>query len=237
MIFQFCFNFLLAIQKALLFPLNGCVEPSKRQFWQIPQHPKFTYKKGTGQFGYYKLVCPGSLTPINPCFQRSTEISKLYWCCSFRHRRENYWPPPRIPMWKSCTYNSRTDYIILGAETIRHKTGAIQTRVKIQNLSMAIPLNLVIGKIIPSHGHWQPTDGTMSICSPMLSYTAKGKTWWQPEIWSPCCHLSCPTIPGQKTTLPILYLPAYPPLFYAPTWLQKASYTDELLRRTEYSLL
>ena len=45
-------------------------------------------------------------------------------------------------------------------------------------------VGLAIGKMIPSLGHWWPADGIIiNLSPPMLSYTTKGKTFWQPEIW------------------------------------------------------
>ena len=70
MIFLFALIFPLVIQETLLLPpKKDVLESLKKQFWQTPQ-PQNLHLKGIGQFGYYKLICPVSLTPINPCFSK-----------------------------------------------------------------------------------------------------------------------------------------------------------------------
>ena len=63
-----CFNFPIVIQAISSLPLRrGVLEPPRKQFRQILQHQNFQIKQEIGWFGYYRSVCPGSLTPINLC--------------------------------------------------------------------------------------------------------------------------------------------------------------------------
>ena len=70
-------------------------------------------------------------------------------------------------------------------------------------------IGLAIGKMIPFPGRWQLADGiiiNLSPLPPMLSYTTKGKTFWQPEIWRVLAATSLVTLsrPENDSTYSVL---------------------------------
>ena len=85
-------------------------------------------------------------------------------------------------------------------------------------------VGLAIGKVIPSLGHWWPTDGIYNqFVPPMLSYTTKGKIFWQPEIWRALAATSLVTLsqPENDSTYSVLACLPSPYVFFCLLMIQK----------------
>ena len=88
------------------------------------------------------------------------------------------------PIWKSCTYNSRIDYRILGGGnyTIQDWSNPNPGQDPISNDEFTGRLDNWKEYSVPwplATSRWHHNQ----LPPPMFSYTAKGKTYWQPEIW------------------------------------------------------
>ena len=117
------------------------------------------------------------------------------------------------PVWKSCTYNSKIDYRIPGGRNYSvqdwsnpnpsQDPGSVPDYVNRFSIwkDDSVPWPLAASRW--HHNQFVP---------PMLSYTTKGKTFWQPEIWR--AELPPPVLLylGQRTIPPTLCWLVYPPL-------------------------
>ena len=206
-----CFNF----PRNLITPSKeGVSEPPRKQFWQILQHPNFQIKQEIGWFWYYRPICPGSLTPINPCssmlHQNIPIVLMLLLQTSYGKLQTTaldtrYGNP--------VTYNSKIDYRMLGGGNYlvqdwsnpnpSQDPGSVPDYVNRFSIwkDDSVPWPLAASRW--HHNQFVP---------PMLSYTTKGKTFWQPEIWR--AELPPPVLLylGQRTIPPTLCWLVYPPL-------------------------
>ena len=123
------------------------------------------------------------------------------------------------PIWKSCTYNSRIDYRILGSGNYlvqdwsnpnpSQNPGSVSDQVsRFSNWKDdSLPWPLVASR-------WYYNQ----FVPPMLSYTTKGKTFWQPEIWRALAATSLVTLswPENDSTYSVLAcLPSRYVFFFA----------------------
>ena len=109
-------------------------------------------------------------------------------------------------VWKSCTYNSKTDYKIPGGghylvqdwsnPNPSQNPGSVSDHVsRFSNWKDdSLPWPLVVNR-------WHYNQSVPS----MLSYTTKGKTFWQPEIWRALAATSTVTLtPENDSTYSVL---------------------------------
>ena len=179
-----CFNFPNYIESFITTPKEGCIGASKKA---ILTHSPASSIELRGRLAVWMLQArmPGALDPHKTVFHRSppgypscynTERSDIIW--NTIDDRTGY------PIWKSYTYDSRIDYRIPGGGNYM-----------IQDWSNPDPGTspLILGDFLSRYYNWKkdlvpwPLSITRwhnnQFVPPILSYTTKNRTFWQPEIW------------------------------------------------------
>lgn len=204
-----CFNFPSSHTKSFIIPTkNGCIGAFKKAILTDSPTSKFTYKKGDWSVWILQARMPRVLDPYKslffnapPKYPNCIDVAPLDIVGKTIDHRLGY------PPWKSCTYNSRTDYIILGGGNYSAQDWSNPNpsqdpksvhgyTTKFSNWKdHSIPWPLAANRW--HHNQFVP---------PMLSYTAKGKTWWQPEIWKALAATSLVTLsrPENDSTYSVL---------------------------------
>ena len=179
-----CFNFPSDIESFIIPPKEGCVGASKKA---VLTHSPASGIEHRGRLALWVLQArmPGALDPHELIIHRpppgypscyNTEPSDAIW--NTIDDRTGY------PIWKSCTYRLRADYRIPGGGNYM-----IQDWSNSDLDSSPLPLD-----DFPSRFYnWKKdlVSWPLSITrwhnnrfvSPILSYTTKNRTSWQPEIW------------------------------------------------------
>lgn len=217
-----CFNFPPSHTKSFIIPTkNGCIGAFKKAILTDSPTSKFTYKKGDWSVWILQARMPRVLDPYKSLFFNAPrkypnciDVAPLDIVGKTIDHHLGY------PPWKSCTYNSRTDYIILGGGNYSAQDWSNPNPSQDPKSVHGYTTKFSIGKIIPSHGHWQPTDGTIiNLFPPCCPIQLRARPFGNQKFGKPLLPPLLSPYPGQKTILPILYLPAYPPLtlFYALT--------------------
>ena len=116
-----------------------------------------------------------------------------------------------FPIWKSCTYNSRIHYRIPGGNySIQDWSNPNPSHSHISEDEYISGIENWHATIIP----WQ-LDATRwhrnQFVPPMLSYTTKNRTFWQPEIWRALAAtapitLTCPSNDTTYSASPYVFL-------------------------------
>ena len=124
----------------------------------ILQHENFQIKQEIGVW-ILQAHMPGVLDPYKSLFLNAppkypncidVAPSHVMWKTIDNHLG--------YPIWKSCTYNSRIDYRILGSGNYLVQDWSNPNPSQNPG-SVSDHVNRLIGKVTPSLGHWWPADG------------------------------------------------------------------------------
>ena len=181
-----CFNFPTGCSQDLITPSKeGCVGASKKLL--LTDSPLTAPEDKKRSRLVWKLLArmPGVLDPYESKFQLALTG---YPNCNEIAFSDVIWKTIDnllgYPSWKSCTYNSKMDYIIPGGKSFSVQDWS--------NPNSRQKPTLVHGYTAKFHNwnnqliHWPLAANRWhhnQFVPPMLSYTIKNKTFWQPEIW------------------------------------------------------
>ena len=178
------FNFHFGHTGSFITPTKeGCIGASKKAILTDSPNLKFAFKRDRSVW-ILQIRMPRVLDPHKTLFLKAPPEypscdnvpSDVIW--NTIDDRLGY------PIWKSCTYNSRIDYRIPGGGnyTIQGWSNPNPGQDSMSNDEFTGRLDNWKEYSVPwplATSRWHHNQ----LVPPMLSYTAKGKTYWQPKIW------------------------------------------------------
>lgn len=180
-----CFNFPFSHTGSFITPTKeGCIGVSKKAILTDSPYSDFISNKQRSVW-MLQARMPGILDPFESL---PLKAPSKYPNCNDIAPSDTVWNniDDRLgyPIWKSCTYNSRIDYRIPGGGnyTIQDWSNPKPSQDAMSDHGFTSRLNnwdkySILWPLPASRWHHN------QFVPPMLSYTTKGKTFWQPEIW------------------------------------------------------